>query len=219
MVVGPHKTTEGQRVSTTKQRVSTKRRVSTTKERILDTTAELFRRYGYTGTGLKQIVAEANAPFGSLYHFFPGGKAQLGEDVLRRSGQMYLELVLAVFDAAPDVLAGVNDMFVGAAEVLRQTDYVDACPIATVALEVASSNDALRRATADVFESWIAAAASRLADAGIADAEARSVAIALIELLEGGLMLSRAARTTDALEASRTAAETIVKAALSSRAT
>ena len=32
-------------------------------------------RYGYTGTGLKQIVAAANAPFGSLYHHFPGGQA------------------------------------------------------------------------------------------------------------------------------------------------
>ena len=28
-----------------------------TKERILDVTAEMFRRYGYTGTGLKQVVA------------------------------------------------------------------------------------------------------------------------------------------------------------------
>ena len=53
-----------------------------TRERILDTTAELFQRYGYTGTGLKQIVANANAPFGSIYHHFPDGKAQLGGEVI-----------------------------------------------------------------------------------------------------------------------------------------
>ncbi len=53
--------------------------MASTKDRILDTTAELFRRYGYTGTGLKQVVAEAEAPFGSLYHHFPGGKEQLGQ--------------------------------------------------------------------------------------------------------------------------------------------
>jgi AcrR family transcriptional regulator len=47
--------------------------VAGTKERIVGTTGELFRRQGYTGTGLKQIVAEAAAPFGSIYHFFPGG--------------------------------------------------------------------------------------------------------------------------------------------------
>ena len=74
-----------------------------TKERIMETTAQLFQRYGYTGTGLKQIVAEANAPFGSIYHHFPNGKAQLGEEVIRRSGQMYKELFEAIFDAAPDV--------------------------------------------------------------------------------------------------------------------
>src|SRR5436190_23827896 len=94
-----------------------------TKSRILDATAELFRRYGYTGTGLKQVVANANAPFGSLYHHFPGGKQQLGEDVIRRSGQMYFELVAAIFDAAPDVVRGTSDVFTGAAAVLQATDY------------------------------------------------------------------------------------------------
>ena len=38
-----------------------------TRDRIVYATAELFRRQGYTGTGLKQIVAEADAPFGSLF--------------------------------------------------------------------------------------------------------------------------------------------------------
>src|SRR5689334_11388302 len=126
-----------------------------TKQRILDAAAALFQRYGYTGTGLKQVVAQADAPFGSLYHFFPGGKQQLGDAVVRRAGAMYLELVEAVYAAAPDPLTGITDVFEGAALVLEETDYVDACPIATVALEVASSNDTLRAATADVFESWI----------------------------------------------------------------
>ncbi len=91
---------------------------------------------------MKQIVAEANAPFGSLYHFFPGGKSELGEEVIRRSGQMYRELFEEIADQAPDLAGGVEDFFAGAAEVLRQTDYEDACPIATVALEVASTERA-----------------------------------------------------------------------------
>jgi AcrR family transcriptional regulator len=189
---------------------------SATRERILDTTAELFRRYGYTGTGLKQIVANANAPFGSVYHHFPGGKVQLGEEVIRRSGQMYLEIVLAVLDAAPDLLTGIADAFMGAAEVLRATDYIDACPVATVALEVASSNDTLRQATADVFDTWIDAVTVRLSAAGIACDDARRLAMVLIELIEGGFLLCRAARTTEALEAAGSAAVAVVRAALES---
>jgi AcrR family transcriptional regulator len=186
----------------------------TTKDRILDTTAELFKRYGFAGTGLKQIVADANAPFGSVYHHFPGGKAELGEAVIRRSGQMYLELVMSVFDSAADPLSAVDAIFAGAAAVLRETDYIDACPIATVALEVASSNEPLRIATAEVFESWIATAAERCAAGGIAEDRARTVAIVIIELLEGGFLLSRAARNTDALDAAAIGARAVVAAAL-----
>ena len=59
---------------------------SETRERILRASGELFRRQGYMGTGVKQIVAEAGAPFGSIYHFFPGGKEELGAETIRRSG-------------------------------------------------------------------------------------------------------------------------------------
>src|SRR5919204_3399969 len=138
-----------------------------TKERIVGATAELFRRQGYVGTGVKQIVAEANAPFGSLYHFFPGGKTELGAEVIRSSGAMYVELFATIAAAAPDVVTAVGDFFAGAAETLRETDYEDACPIATVALEVASTNETLRQATADVFDSWLEAATTRAVEAGI----------------------------------------------------
>ena len=188
-----------------------------TKERILETTAEMFRRYGYTGSGLKQIVADANAPFGSLYHFFPGGKEQLGDEVIRRSGRMYMELVEAVFDAAPDPVTGAGDVFRGAAEVLRQTEYADACPIATVALEVASSNDTLRMATADVFDSWIESATRRFTAAGIPVGKARALAFLLVEMLEGAFLLSRAMRTTEPMEVAGEAAATAIRAALPAR--
>jgi AcrR family transcriptional regulator len=185
-----------------------------TKERILDVTAELFRRYGYTGTGLKQIVAEANAPFGSLYHHFPGGKQELGAEVIRRSGQMYYELVATIVGAAPDVLTGIADAFTGAAEVLRATDYADACPIATVALEVASTSEPLREATAEVFESWIRGLADAFVDAGLAHEPARGLAISVIAMLEGAFLLSRAAKSTEAMGAAGVTATEAVRAAL-----
>src|SRR5438552_2686040 len=185
-----------------------------TKERILDVTAEMFRRYGYTGTGLKQVVANANAPFGSLYHFFPGGKQQLGEAVIRRAGQMYFELVATVFDAASDAVQGTSDVFTGAAAVLQATDYADACPIETVALEVASSNEPLRQATADVFESWIDAATERFVAAGVDAAKGRELAIFLIAALEGAFVLSRAMKSTEAIQIAGEMASGVVRAAV-----
>jgi AcrR family transcriptional regulator len=185
-----------------------------TKERIVNTTAELFRRQGYTGTGLKQIVAGAAAPFGSVYHFFPGGKAELGAEVIHVSGRFYQKLVEAVWDAAPDPVAGVADIFAGAAETLRQTDYADACPIATVALEVASTNEVLRIATAEVFEAWIESAVTRFTAGGVGPARARELAIATIALLEGAFLLCRATRSTEALEVAGATAVACVQAVL-----
>jgi AcrR family transcriptional regulator len=170
-----------------------------TRQRIVEAGADLLRVKGYTGTGVKEIVAAAEAPFGSLYHHFPGGKEQLGAEVIRWSGAMYGQLGPLIFDAAPDVVTGVRMFFAGAAEHLEQTGWTDACPIATVALEVASTSEPLRLATAEVFTSWIDGLTPRFTTAGLDNARAREMAIAMIAGLEGAFVLARAWRAQEPL--------------------
>jgi AcrR family transcriptional regulator len=173
--------------------------VAATRDRIVDASAELFRRQGYNATGVKQIVTEAQAPFGSLYHFFPGGKEQLAAEAVRTSGAMYELLIPAVFDPAPDLITGVRQFFAGAAAHLVETDYEDACPIATVALEVSSASEILRQACADVFESWIEAGTGMYEGAGLTPERARELTIAMLAALEGAFVLARALRSTEPL--------------------
>jgi AcrR family transcriptional regulator len=173
--------------------------IPTTRERIVDASAELMSRQGYAATGVKQIVTQAQAPFGSLYHHFPGGKEELGTEAIRVSGALYELLIPAIFDPAPDLVSAVRAFFAGAAEHLRQTGYEDACPIATVALEVSSSSEAMRIACAEVFESWIAAGLPRFTAAGLSAPRARELVIAMISALEGAFVLARASRSTEAL--------------------
>ena len=189
-----------------------------TRERIISASAELFARQGYAGTGVKQIVAAANAPFGSIYHHFPGGKEQIGAETIRSSGALYGLLIEAVIDPAPDLVTGMRDFFAGAAEHLRESGYEDACPIATVALEVASTSEPLRRATHEVFESWMAAISERFRVAGMAEESARVLSIQVLSLLEGAFILCRAGRSTEALDAAGAAAAAVVEQALGSRA-
>lgn len=186
----------------------------TTRDRILFTSAELFRRQGYAGTGLKQITAEAPAPFGSLYHFWPGGKEALAAEVLRAGGDFFLALYRAIVDPAPDLLTGVRDFFTGAGETLVATDFQDACPIATVAGEVASTHETLRAASADVFELWLGALADDLAATGVDPARARSLALAVLALLEGAFLLCRTLRSTEPMDAARDAALALLTPAI-----
>lgn len=186
-----------------------------TRERIIDTTAELFRRQGYTGTGMKQIATEAAAPFGSLYHFFPGGKQALGCEVIRTSGRLYTQLFAVIASQAPDVLTAVGDFFAGAAATLQETGYADACPIATVALEVASTDEPLREATAEVFTEWIDGATGYFVLAGIPRPVARELAFTMLCLLEGAFLFSRAMRSTESLQVAGDVAVAAVRRALS----
>jgi TetR/AcrR family transcriptional repressor of lmrAB and yxaGH operons len=49
----------------------------TTRDRILRAAIRLFQERSYHGVGLSEILADAQAPKGSMYHHFPRGKAQL----------------------------------------------------------------------------------------------------------------------------------------------
>ncbi|MEW2132896.1 TetR/AcrR family transcriptional regulator [Streptomyces sp. NPDC005435] len=172
---------------------------SDTRARIEGAAAMLFRRHGYSATGLKRIAGEADAPFGSIYHFFPGGKQQLAEDMIRTSGTEYGRMVLALLDSVPDPAESLVHAFDAAAADLAAAGYADACPIGTVALEVASSNEVLRVATAEVFEEWVGAAA-RWFGRWVADPKtAQSLAYSMVMMLEGAFMLSRAARDPEPL--------------------
>ncbi|MCW3033503.1 MAG: hypothetical protein QOK19_711 [Solirubrobacteraceae bacterium] len=186
---------------------------SATRDRIVEASSELLRKQGYMATGVKQIVAEASAPFGSIYHFFPGGKEQLGEEAIRHSGALYGQLLDLFFVPGADPVAATESFFAGAAATLRESGYADACPIATVALEISSSSEPMRRACAEVFESWIDAAAGSLAEAGIEPGRARTLAISMLCSLEGAFVLARALRSTEPVEvAGRTSAAAVREA-------
>ena len=188
-----------------------------TRDRIIDASAELLRRQGYAATGVKQIVTAARAPFGSLYHFFPGGKEELGAEAIRHSGALYELLIPAVFDPAPDLVSAVRAFFAGAAAHLEDSEYEDACPIATVALEVSSTSEPMRQACADVFESWIAAGVPRFTAAGLDEATARELVIAMIAALEGAFVLARATRSPEALHIAGELTAAATETALSAR--
>ncbi len=185
-----------------------------TRERILAASSELFSRGGYAATGIKAILSASNAPYGSLYHFFPGGKEELGVAALRAGGMTYLELVAMIFQEGGDVVAATHNFFEGAAAVVELTDYADACPIATVALEVASTSEPMRAAAADAFASWLALLELRLCQASIPEQIARDLAVELFCAVEGAFLLSRTTRSAEPLRLTGRACVDRVAAAL-----
>lgn len=188
-----------------------------TRTRLVESAADLFSRQGYAATGIKKVLTAAEAPYGSLYHFFPGGKQELGAAALTHGGERYRELLESVYPPGADVVEATEASFAQAADLLESTDYSYACPIATIALEVANVDEPLRVAAAAAFESWLAVLEDRLTTAGLPDDTAREVAESIFCLIEGAVLLARTSRSTAPMyNAGRTAARTI-SAALAER--
>ena len=184
-----------------------------TRERILVAAAELYRRQGMPATGLKQIAATANAAFGSIYHHFPGGKEQISEEVIRAEGRRYAQLVEAQLAAVTDPVEGIPAVFEAAGALLIATDYAEACSIETIALEVASTNERLRAATAEVFEDWTTMLARWFGGAGLPDDECRRLALVALGALEGAFVLCRSLRSTEPMAAAATSVLAATRAA------
>lgn len=54
-------------------------------KRLIRVAAELFRKRGYHGVGLSELLTAAKAPKGSLCHHFPDGKSDLAPASVQRT--------------------------------------------------------------------------------------------------------------------------------------
>jgi AcrR family transcriptional regulator len=173
--------------------------MSDTRARLVTATNELFRRHGYNGTNIKEVTATAEATTGSLYHFFPRGKAELAAAVLIETGATYQALFEAIAADAETPAEAIGAFFDGAADVLATTDFIDVCPIGTVAREVASTDDGLRSAADQAFTGWVDSLTHLLERHGHDRTAATAISITVIAALEGGFVLARTRRDADLL--------------------
>jgi AcrR family transcriptional regulator len=174
---------------------------SDSRQRMIESASELFRERGYSGTGFREINAKSGVARGAIYHHFPRGKAEVGEEVIRGDGV----LVAAAIDAAAQDLdaVGVVRAFVdGWRAHLIATEFRAGCAIVGVLAESNPDAPGLARASADAFRSWRAALAASFRKSGIPAARARRLATLTVAAVEGAVLMSRAEGTTRALDES-----------------
>jgi len=185
----------------------------------VEAAAALFSQHGYAATGVKAVLAAAEAPYGSLYHFFPGGKEELGVAALVHNGAHYRGLIESAYPLKADVVEATAASFVRTTDSLEATDYADTCPIATIALEVASSDEPMRIAAAAAFESWLQVLEERFQSAGMSVDSAREVAVESLCLMKGAGLLARTMRSSAPMRIAGKAAADRVACALAATGT
>jgi len=166
------------------------------RSRMLHAAAELFRQRGYHATTFSEVVRESGAPRGSTYFHFPGGKQELAREAITRAGDELQELVDEAARHAGDPGSLVRALAQILAGRLERSGYQRGCPIATMVLELAPRDERFSADFDRVFARWRAALVGRFQPLGIAPERAAALADLTISALEGALVLSRAARST-----------------------
>jgi TetR/AcrR family transcriptional regulator, lmrAB and yxaGH operons repressor len=165
-------------------------RPSDARERLIRAAMKLFRQRGYDGVGLTEILTEADAPKGSFYHHFPGGKEQLGAAAVLHAGQFIGQLIEAEFGQAASFMEGVERVANGIAAGFERSAHRDGCPITGIALDMVPRSAMISDAVRKAFSEWqdiVVAHARRLGELEITADDA----LRLIMLLEGAWIMAR----------------------------
>lgn len=170
------------------------------REKTVRAAARLLRRQGYFGTGLRDVLAEAGAPRGSLYFHFPNGKEEIAAEALALSA---LEVRQAIASAAT-ASATAEEFLLRIARAmalnLQQSDFIEGCPIAPTALELGKGMQSLAIAIRTAFQGWEQEIAAGLRLFAFDADHAERLATASLSLLEGALLLSRSYRSIEPMQ-------------------
>jgi AcrR family transcriptional regulator len=168
------------------------------RKRMVHSAALLMREKGVDGTSFSQVLQHSGAPRGSIYHYFPGGKAQLIEEATRYAGD-YITAGMAKMLERGDPLAIVEAWSPFWRDILEDSQFSAGCPIVASTLE-SGQNPAIHAAAADVFRQWVDLLARGLTDRGVPPARARSLSTMAFSSLEGSVILARADRSMEPIE-------------------
>jgi AcrR family transcriptional regulator len=180
---------------------------------MLQSTVELLRERGYSGTGLREVIERSGAPRGSIYHHFPGGKAQLAEECVRGVGA-FMAAAIEPAMRANDPVAALRAFVRAYGSHLEASDFRFGCPVGAAANELAEEAPGVAAAAAEAFGAWEEAISASLRRAGVAPARARRLAALVVASIEGVTIMCRARRDRKPLDDVGRELEAVLAAAL-----
>jgi TetR/AcrR family transcriptional repressor of lmrAB and yxaGH operons len=159
--------------------------------------AGLLATKGVEGTSFAEVLAVTDAPRGSIYHHFPGGKSEL----LHAALDLVSTRALAVMESkrgssAEAIVEQFLDLW---RQLLDRSELTAGC--AVVAVTVAGSDDDLLDHAGTIFRDWTVHLAGLLVVGGVAESSAQQLAVMIIAATEGAVALCRAERSREPFDA------------------
>lgn len=183
-----------------------------TRQKIVAGAADLIRRRGVTATSIRDLARHADAPLGSTYHYFPGGKEQLVTEAVQFAGDTVTAILRKELRAGP--AEGLRAFLALWRHVLTTTGFRAGCPVLAVAIEEPAVEEvpAAVTAAAGVFTSWETLLADALREHGADGQQAAQIATLIVAAVEGAIAMCRATGSTRPLDQITPQLETLTSA-------
>jgi AcrR family transcriptional regulator len=163
---------------------------SDVRDRMVSGAVRLLAQRGLQATSFSSVLAATNAPRGSIYHHFPGGKDELVTAAIAATEQHALGLLEQQEGTTAEQVA--RSFLDAWRALLLHSDFDTGCALAAVT--VAAETDALRERAAAAFRAWQDKLSAALTAGGLAAADAGSAATLLLGASEGAVVICRAQR-------------------------
>lgn len=168
------------------------------REQMIGTTCKLLEAQGYHATGLREILSESGAPRGSLYYYFPGGKSELTAQAVERTGEVFAERIERHLPQEENLSSALRRFVERIAEGVERSKFRTGGPLATVAMETATSDEVINESCRQAYRRLQAAFEARFRQAAL-DVDAGELAVLVTSAIEGGIILSRTHHSGDPL--------------------
>jgi TetR/AcrR family transcriptional repressor of lmrAB and yxaGH operons len=168
-----------------------------TRERLISAMLDALQRRGLHGVGLNELLIQANAPKGVLYHHFPGGKTELAVAAIETAIAKLTVSLEQMTMAQADPVQVLQLWMASAQKRLAKSDFECGCPLATVALESGLQDTAIREALKQGFLVIRTRLTAMLTAAGLTETKATPLAALIVAAYEGALIQSRVAGSVD----------------------
>jgi AcrR family transcriptional regulator len=165
-----------------------------TRQRIVDAAFRLFWNKGYTSTSIADILGEAEANSGSLYHFFPGKQDLLLAVLNALHDNIRPALLDPAWEGVTDPIDKVFRLLDHYRDSILVTEFRYGCPIGNLALELHEPDPPVRALLAANFTAWTRAVEGCLDEAAARlprGIDRRALATFVLTTMEGAVMLAR----------------------------
>lgn len=172
-----------------------------TKQRMVEAAADLLRRRGLSATSFTDVLAASGATRGTIYHHFPGGKAELAREAVVWTGRSVRERLASIDAEDP---GAVVELFMAVVRpAVEQSALGASCAVAAVTVESGQVDPELTRAVGAALRSWVEELEHQLRRSGAPPHVAATLSVLMVAFLEGAHVLCRAAGSVEPFDRGR----------------